>query len=94
MPKETHPRKTFRIGAVTASVFEQETKHGTLYNVSVSRLYKENESDTQWQRSTTFGRDDLPALSELTRQAWLWIHETQQADREAARTERAKTETQ
>jgi len=82
------PKKQFRMGLVVASVFDQPTDNGTLFNVSISKLYK-NEGDSEWSRSTSYNRDDLPAVSEVSRQAWIWIHENQQSERAEARKAKA-----
>lgn len=82
------PKKQFRLGLVVASVFDQPTENGTLFNVSITKLYR-NEGDSEWSRSTSFNRDDLPLVSEVSRQAWVWIHENQQTERAESR--RAKT---
>jgi hypothetical protein len=82
------PKKQFRMGLVVASVFDQPTENGTIFNVSISKLYK-NEGDTEWSRSTSFGRDDLPLVSEVARQAWVWVHENQQQERAEARKAKA-----
>ena len=78
------PKKQFRMGLVVASVFDQPTDTGTIFNVSISRLYK-NEGDAEWSRSTSFNRDDLPLVGEVSRQAWTWIHENQQSERAETR---------
>ena len=78
------PRKQFRLGLVVASVFDQPSENGTIFNVSITKLYR-NEGDSEWSRSTSFNRDDLPLVSEVSRQAWVWIHENQQSERAEAR---------
>jgi hypothetical protein len=82
------PKKQFRMGLVVASVFDQPTDTGTIFNVSITKLYK-NEGDTEWSRSTSFNRDDLPLVGEVSRQAWTWIHENQQSERADARRAKA-----
>ena len=82
------PKKQFRMGLVVASVFDQPTDTGTIFNVSITKLYR-NEGDAEWSRSTSFNRDDLPLVGEVSRQAWTWIHENQQSERAESR--RAKT---
>jgi hypothetical protein len=82
------PKKQFRMGLVVASVFDQPTDTGTIFNVSITKLYK-NEGDTEWSRSTSFNRDDLPLVGEVSRQAWVWIHENQQSERAESRKAKA-----
>jgi hypothetical protein len=43
------------------------------HNVTVKRLYK-REGDARRQQSEGFGRDDLPLVLAVVRQAWLWIY--------------------
>jgi len=83
------PKKQFRMGLVVASVFDQPAENGTIFNVSITRLYKAD-GDAEWSRSTSFNRDDLPLVAEVSRQAWTWIHEHQQSERAEAR--KARTE--
>lgn len=79
------PKKQFRLGLIVAAVFEVEAPSGGhLYNVSITRLYKADQ-DADWQRSTSFGRDDLPLVCEVAHEAWSWIHHQQQAERQARR---------
>lgn len=78
------PKKQFRMGLVVASVFDQPTDNGTIFNVGIHKLYK-NEGDTEWSRSTSFNRDDLPLVAKVADLAWCWIHETQQIERAEAR---------
>lgn len=79
------PKKMFRMGRVVASIFDQPGPNGTLYNVSISRLYKAHEEDTEWQRSTSFNRDDLPLVAKVADLAWVWVYAQQQAERQAQR---------
>jgi hypothetical protein len=85
------PKKQFRMSLVVASVFDQETQNGTIHNVSITKLYKADPSDKEWQRGTSLNRDDLPLAIEVAHQAWIWIHEQQQSERAEAR--KAKGET-
>jgi len=78
------PKKQFRMGLVVASVFDQPSDNGTIFNVSITKLYR-NEGDSEWSRSTSFNRDDLPLVGKVADQAWTWIHESQQSERAEAR---------
>jgi len=78
------PKKQFRMGLVVASVFDQPTDNGTIFNVSITKLYK-NEGDAEWSRSTSFNRDDLPLVGKVADLAWTWIRENQQSERAEAR---------
>ncbi len=79
------PKKQFRLGLVVASVFDQQTDSGTVYNVSISKLYKQDPSQPDWSRSTSFYRDDLPLVVKVADMSHTWIYQQQQAERQAAR---------
>lgn len=76
--KNTKPVKQFRLGLVVAGVFKNEHDDKTFYNVSITRLYKADGDDADWQRTHSFGREDLPRVAKVADQAWTWIHERQQ----------------
>ena len=58
------PAAELRIGAVKATVWENEIGGITRHNITFSRLYKDGE---QWKTTQTFGRNDLLILSESGR---------------------------
>lgn len=78
--KATPPVHTVRYGAVKAVVWENQTQHGIMHNVTVSRSYKDDNGD--WQESASFGTDDLLGLAKALDAAHSWIHEQRQKDRE------------
>ena len=57
-------------------VWANDTESGTRYNVTVSRLYKDQEQ--QWCTSESFGRDDLLLLAKVADLAHSWISEQMQ----------------
>ena len=63
------PVKTFRLRGVTASVFENksEDNKSSFFKDSLQRSYKHGD---EWKSTSSFGRDDLPIVSLLTKQAW------------------------
>ena len=71
------PVHEVRIGAIKAAVWANDTEFGVRHNVTFVRLYRDND---QWKSSDSFGRDDLPVLSEVARQAWLWIYDHGRGD--------------
>lgn len=85
------PVKEFRMGFTTAAIFEQQLELGSVFSVSISRLYKLGEESTEWKRSTSFGRDDLPHVRYVSEKAHEWIHLHQQASRRARREADAET---
>ena len=76
----SRPVKQFRLGLIVAGIFENEHDGKTYHNVTITRLYKQERDAHDWQRTKSFGRDDLPKVIEVTRQAWVWIHERQQGE--------------
>lgn len=71
--KANPPVHTVRFGAVKAAVWENQTQHGVMHNVTVSRSYKDDSGD--WQESSSFGADDLLPLAKALDAAHSWIHE-------------------
>ena len=56
------PVDEIRIGRVKAIVWENGTEDQPRYNVTFSRLYKE---DDQWKSTQSFGRNDLLVLAKV-----------------------------
>lgn len=79
--KASPPVHTVRYGAVKAVVWENQTQHGVMHNVTVSRSYRDESGD--WQESSSFGADDLLPLAKALDGAHSWIHEQRQKDRES-----------
>lgn len=75
------PAHEIRLGAVKATLWENQTDNGARYNVSFARLYKDGE---QWKRSDSFGRDDLLLVAKVSDQAHSWIFEHTVAERQRA----------
>lgn len=77
MPKQKQqPVHEIRLGAVKATIWQNETSAGTRHNVTVSRLYKDGD---EWKQTESFGRDDLPLLAKAVDQAHTWIFESPSA---------------
>jgi len=78
--KETSnkPVKKFQLRGVSASVFENRSEQGvSFHKVTLTRTYKDGD---QFKSTSTYGRDDLPIVETLARQAWLEIMK-READR-------------
>lgn len=59
MAKKQKPIHKIRYGAVVASVWENANKGGVAFpSVTLERIYKDTES--KWQSSSSFSRNDLP----------------------------------
>lgn len=76
MPETNKPIHRIRLGAVAASVFANDTKDSTYYNVAIERSYRNGED---WKHTKSFGRDDLLLVAKVADLAHSWIHAQQQA---------------
>jgi hypothetical protein len=65
------PVHEIRIGRIRAAIWENESENGTFHNVTLSRLYKDD--DDQWRDSASFSRDDLPLVAKVCDQVHSWI---------------------
>ena len=68
------PIHEIRIGKIKAVIWENETTAGVRHNVTLRRIFKRDEN-SQWESTDSFGRDDLLLVSEVSRQAALWVYE-------------------
>jgi hypothetical protein len=76
------PVHEVRLGKVKAAIWRNETDNGARFGVTFSRIYK---TDTGWESSSSFGRDELPLLAKVADMAHSWIY--QQADRGESKNE-------
>ena len=79
------PIKVFRIGSISASVFENESKESGLYHkVSFARSYRSGE---EIKTSTSFGVTDAAVVGSLAQQVVAYISalETKQRQTNAAK---------
>ena len=70
MNNKNQPVHEIRLGRIKATLWAHETKDGRRFNVTLGRLYKEED---QWKTSDSFGRDDLPVLGKVLDLAYYWI---------------------
>ena len=75
-PSKTQPVHVVRLRNIRAAIWQNDTEFGTRHNVTVSRLYKDDEG--QWRTSDSFGRDDLLLLAKVLDLAHTWISEQSQ----------------
>jgi len=66
------PIHEIRLGAVKATIWENETENGKRHNVQIARLYKDGD---EWKDSSSFGRDDLPLVGKVLDRCHSWIFE-------------------
>ena len=71
MAQKQKPTHEIRLGRIRAAIWANQTENREVwFNVTVSRLYKEND---KWQDTSTFGRDDLPIVAKVVDMAYAWI---------------------
>lgn len=81
------PVHEVRLGKVKAAIWKNDTESGVRFGVTFSRIYK---TESGWESSTSFGRDELPLLAKVADMAHTWIY--QQNDRsDSSNTETGKT---
>ncbi len=64
------PVHHIRHGAISASIWRQDTDKGPMFNVTFQRSYKDGE---EWKTSNSFGRQNLLVLSLIAARAFEWI---------------------
>ena len=67
---KNQPVHQIRHGAVSASIWCQETEKGQMFNVTFQRAYKDGDT---WKNSTSFGRNNLLVVSLIAARAFEWI---------------------
>jgi len=72
-PTKTQPVHVVRLRNLRAALWANDTEYGVRHNVTVARLYKDDEG--QWRTSDSFGRDDLLLLAKVLDLAHTWICE-------------------
>ena len=75
------PVAKYKLGALRAAVWKNETKFGPQFSVSFSRLYKKG---NDWKETGSFRRDDLLPLQKLADQAYGYIIEQNNGTPKAA----------
>jgi hypothetical protein len=94
MPKEKAKEKVkpvheIRLGRIKAAIWENDTQNGTMYNVTLCRLYHDG---TQWKDSASFGRDDLPLVAKVADRVHSWIFDQNQEQNGSQKQEQNGTE--
>ncbi len=64
------PVHRIRHGAVSASIWRQDTQKGQMFNVTFQRTYRDGED---WKNSSSFGRKDLLVVGFIAARAFEWI---------------------
>lgn len=72
------PAHKIRFGALQITIWRNSSEKGVWYSAVPSRSYKQG--DETWKETDSLGQDDLLAMGELHRQAFVWIAKQMQAD--------------
>jgi hypothetical protein len=64
------PVHQIRHGAISASIWKQETEKGPVFNVTFQRSYKDGDD---WKNSNSFGRHNLLVVGLIAARAFEWI---------------------
>lgn len=62
MADKKPPIHEVRLGRIKGLVWENETRNGKRFSVTVARLYKDGET---WRETQSFDRDDLPLVGKV-----------------------------
>ena len=75
------PVDEVRLGRITATIWRNRTTdEGIFYSTQITRLFRRG---TNWDRSPSFGRDDLLTVAKVADMANTRIHELQAEARSA-----------
>jgi hypothetical protein len=84
-PAANRPAKEFRHRNQRATIWKNVTDKGVMYNVTLTRMYREGE---QRKDSQSFGFDDLMNLAKLLADAHSYISVAREGDFVATKNER------
>jgi hypothetical protein len=68
--EKIQPVQKIRHGAISGSIWRQESEKGILFNVTFQRTYRDN---GEWKYTTSFGRRDLLVLALIASRSFEWI---------------------
>lgn len=71
------PAHEVRLGRIRGAIWANTSEQGVRYGVTLSRLYKDQESG-EWRNSASFGRDDLLLVGKVCEMAMHWIYQQTQ----------------
>lgn len=78
------PVHAIRFGLIKASIWQNQTRAGERYNVTVARLFRDGDV---WRESSHFGRSDLLLLSKAVDLAHTWIYQQSAGDPDSSASE-------
>ena len=82
------PVHEIRLGRIKAAIWRNENESSTWFSVSITRIYK---TESGWETSNTFSRDELPLVSKVADMAHTWIYTNGNDRDDSDETERPKT---
>lgn len=68
MDVKNKPLNTFKVGAISASLWENKTDKGSFQTISLSRSYKD--SSDEWKTTNTLRVNDLPKARMVLQKAY------------------------
>ena len=77
----SQPVHKIRHGAVSGSIWRQDTDKGPMFNVTFQRSYRDGEN---WKNSGSFGRKDLLVVGLIAARAFEWIATQPRTAKESA----------
>jgi hypothetical protein len=75
-PEPNRPVHVVRLRNIRAAIWANETETGVRHNVTLTRLYRDEQG--HWHDSDSFRRDDLLLLAKVVDLAHTWISERSQ----------------
>ena len=78
--KRSKPIHEVKVGMVKAAIWANDTSKGTLYSVTLARLYK---ADEGWKTTQSFNPRDLTDVVRVSVLAEAWLTDQQREAREA-----------
>lgn len=68
---KTRPVHEFRMGRISAAIWENHSEQGIRHNVTVCKKYKTGD---QWRETQSYSREDLPLVIKVLDQCHTWIY--------------------
>ncbi|HMO15645.1 MAG TPA: hypothetical protein PKD64_15440 [Pirellulaceae bacterium] len=66
------PAHEIRMGRIKAAIWRNQNDSGTWFSVTINRIYK---TESGWETSSSFSRDELPLVSKVADLAHTWIYQ-------------------
>ena len=73
------PVHKVKVGAISASIWENESKFGKRYSVTVEQLYQDDED--KWKSTSSINSSQLPQAEKALSRAYDWIANSEEEGR-------------